>query len=178
MKALLLFIFPLFFLAPTDHAPIVVELQANGTTTVSGNLNEGHSMDDLSWAWDSSNACFPATQKQKFTGSHVLYTTIIPKYTEMEVKVIPRDPTQNFSIYAYEVGVTNESVVPDLPSCIRCEVDHKWDRPHRGKTQDHTRTAKNLIALSNSYRVVVGVVGAEGLSDGAYDLEFIVNSRN
>jgi len=177
MKALLLFLSPFLFFSFGSHTPISVTLDSSGSTIVKGNLNEGQPMNDLSWAWNSSNACFPSTQQKKFTGHHVLYSTILPKYSEMEVTVTPTDPKKNFSIYAYEVGVNNDSVVPDLPRCIRCEVDHKWDRPRVGKTQDHSRTAKYLVALNNSYKVVVGVVGAEGLSEGDYDLEFNVKTR-
>jgi len=178
MKALLFFIFPILFISTTDHEPIAVTLEPEGITTVTGNLNEGHVMEDLSWAWNSANACFPATQQQKFNGNHVLYSTVLPSYSEMEVKVIPTDPSQNFSIYAYEIGLDNDAVVPNLPSCIRCEVDHKWDGKWKGRTQDHTRTAKNLVAISNSYRVVVGVAGAEGLAEGAYTLEFNLLPKN
>ena len=43
----------------------------NKTATVEGSLADGMKLTDLSWAWNSSNACFPATQKAKFTGNHV-----------------------------------------------------------------------------------------------------------
>lgn len=177
MKALFIFLSPLLFFSLNTQTPIVVELDPSGSTIVTGNLSQGHTMNDLSWAWNSSNACFPATQQKKFTGHHVLYATILPKYSEMEVTVTPTNPKNNFSIYAYEVGVNNESVVPNLPRCIRCEVDHKWDRAHVGKTQDHSRTAKHLVALNNAYKVIVGVVGADGLTAGDYSLEFSVKTR-
>ncbi|MEM6800845.1 MAG: hypothetical protein AAF696_05545 [Bacteroidota bacterium] len=154
-----------------------VEMLPNQTIEVSGDLSEGAQITDLSWAWNSSVACFPATQSQKFTGNHVLYQSIIPKYSELEITVIPEDKKANFSIYAYEVGVNNESIVPNLPSCIRCEADHKWDRAWKGKTQDHTRTVKNLIAINRPYKVVVGVVGANGLAEGGYKLQFKLKSR-
>jgi len=154
-----------------------VEMVPNKVVQVEGNLSEGQVISDLSFAWNSSVACFPATQSQKFTGNQVFYQSIIPKYSELEVTVIPADPKANFSIYAYEVGVGNDALVPDLPSCIRCEADHKWDRPWKGKTQDHTRTVKNLVAINRPYKVVVAVVGAEGLSEGDFKLQFNLKSR-
>lgn len=169
-----LFILPLFVFGQEVKE---VEMLPNQTVAVSGNLSEGTQITDLSWAWNSSVACFPATQSQKFTGNHVLYQSIIPKYSELEITVIPEDKKANFSIYAYEVGVNNESIVPNLPRCIRCEADHKWDRPWKGKTQDHSRTVKNLIAINRPYKVVVGVVGANGLAEGGYKLEFKLKSR-
>ncbi len=163
---------------PSDPANVTpVEIQKNAVSEITGNLNRGQHIEDLSWAWNSSVACFPATQKEKFTGKHVLYSTTIPTYSEMEVTVVPDDPKANFSIYAYQTGVGSDRIVPELSSCIRCEVDHKWDRPRKGKTQDHTRTAKNLVAIGSPYQVIVGVVGAAGLADGGYTLKFDLKSR-
>ncbi|MEM6719702.1 MAG: hypothetical protein AAF611_10325 [Bacteroidota bacterium] len=146
------------------------------TTVIAGNLNAGTKIHDLSWAANSSVACFPATQNQKFTGNHVLYETIIPKYSEMFITVIPKDKKQNFSLYAYMVGVTNEEVPPNLNRCITCEADYKWDRKWKGKTQDHTRKVR-LNAINRSYKVVIGVAGAEGLTEGAFDVKIEIKSR-
>ncbi len=154
-----------------------VEPVPNKDVSYTGNLNQGTFINDLSWAWSSQNACFPATQQKKFTGKHVFFTGIIPKYSEITVTVIPTDPNANFSVYAYEVGVNDVPIVPNLPSCIRCEADHKWDRPKRGKTQDHTRIVGNLVAINNPYRLIIGVTGAEGLDDGEFTLVISTKSR-
>jgi hypothetical protein len=162
----------------SNPVPQLIEFAPNTTIEVSGNLSEGQALSDLSWAWNSSNACFPETQVAKFTGHHVLYYIDLPSYTEMEISVIPEDRKANFSLYAYEVGKVDESnTVPNLPSCIRCEADHKWDRPRRGKSQDHTRTVTDILALRNPYQVVIGVVGAEGLDEGAYTLRITTKGR-
>ena len=143
-----------------DVNPVKLNCEKNKTTEIKGNLKNGVVINDLSWAWSSSNACFPETQKKKFTGNHVLYVADLPKYSEMEVTMVPDDKNANFSIYAYEIGANSNRIVPNLPSCIRCEVDHKWDYKKKGKTQDHTRTVKDLVAINNPYKVVIGVVGA------------------
>ena len=154
-----------------------IENTPNQIVEVKGNLSEGQQMTDLSWAWNSAVACFPQTQVKKFTGNHVLYVIDIPRYSEVEATVIPDDKSANFSIYAYEVGQVNESnIVPKLSSCIRCEADHKWDYKYKGKTQDHTRTVKNLLAINNPYQAVIGIVGAEGLSVGGFTL--LVNTKS
>lgn len=154
-----------------------VEPVPNATVSYVGNLEQGRPMDDLSWAWSSQNACFVEFQKKKFSGNHVLYTGVIPKYSEMTVTVIPDDPKDNFSVYAYEVGQNNFSIVPELPSCIRCEAEFKWDRPKRGKTQDHTRIVGNLVAINNPYRVFIGVTAADDLASGGYTLQIEMKSR-
>ena len=177
MKSIIFILSSLFFSSMLIGQVNKVEIIPNKVVTVSGNLSEGKVIEDLSWAWSSSNACFPSTQKSKFTGNHVFYSVELPAYSEMEVTVTPEDKNQNFSIYAYQTGLNNADLVPDLPRCIRCEVDHKWDRQFRGRTQDHSRTAKDLVAITNPYRVVVAVVGADGLAEGDYTLSFSVKSR-
>ena len=150
----------------------------NLEVSYSGNLSEGVILNDLSWAWSSSNACFPETQKKKFTGKHIFFTGIIPKYSEMTVTVIPKDPNANFSVYAYEIGVNSNDLVPNLPRCIRCEADHKRERNFVGKpAQDHTRTVTNLIAINNPYRIVIGVTGADGLSEGEFTLKIAMTTH-
>ncbi|QHI38380.1 hypothetical protein IMCC3317_37720 [Kordia antarctica] len=148
----------------------VLQVNPNSTVSYQGNLSDGQQISDLSWAANSSVACFPATQNQKFTGNHVLYSTTIPKRSEMFIKVIPKNQNQNFSIYAYQVGETNEQLPPNLSSCVTCEADHKWDRNWKGKTQDHTRKIR-LNAINHPYKVIIGVVGAEGLTEGDFTLE-------
>ena len=180
MKSTFIAICLLFTATPFTFAQTInwVEVQPNTEATFTGNLSDGAPIEDLSWAWNSSVACFPATQSQKFTGNHVLYATDLPSYSEMEVTVIPDDKRANFSVYAYEVGqISERNTVPNLPSCVRCEVDHKWDRNYAGKRQDHTRTAKNLVAIRNPYQVMIGVVGADGLAEGGYTLKIKLVKR-
>lgn len=171
MKKALLLPLVILALATMLHAQREVSsftATPNGTVRVEGDLAQGAPMPDLSWAWNSQNACFVATQQKKFTGNHVLYQTEIPPRSEMTIRVIPADPNANFSIYAYSGG--GGAVVPDLPSCVSCEADFKWDYKVRGKTQDHTRSVQ-LRAVNNPYPVTIGVVGADGLNSGMFTLE-------
>lgn len=163
-----------------SHAqPTITNIEPipNGEVFYKGNLSDGQPLSDLSWAWSSANACFPETQKQKFTGNHVFFSGIIPKYSEMTVTVIPDDANADFSVYAYEIGATRNDLVPNLSSCIRCEADHKWDRPKAGKTQDHTRTVTDLVAINTPYKVIIGVTGANGLASGGFTLKVSMKSR-
>jgi hypothetical protein len=154
-----------------------VSPEANKEVSYKGNLSEGIKIDDLSWAWSSQIACFPETQKHKFTGNHLFFTGIIPTYSEITVTVIPKDKNKNFSIYAYQVGINEMPIVPSLKSCIRCEVDHKWDRKKVNKTQNHTRTVDNLVAINNPYRMIIGITGADGLDKGEFTLVISTKSR-
>lgn len=152
------------------------ESQENKTVSVKGNLSDGVRVHDLSWASRSSMACFPGTQNKKFTGNHVIYTTEIPPRSEMEITVEPNDKKANFSIYAYQVGTTSDAYPPEIGSCVSCEAEHKWDYPKRGRTQDHTRTVE-LNAVNNPYKVVIGVVGADELTEGDFTLKVTVRTR-
>jgi hypothetical protein len=153
-----------------------IECVTNQTVSVKGNLDMGAHMEDLSWAWKSSVACFPATQKIKFTGNHVLYNTTIPARSIMNITVTPDNKNDNFSLYAYEIGITSYSTVPNLKTCVTCEADHKWDYNKAGKTQDQKRTV-TLNSSTNGYNVVIGVVGANGLDEGSYTLNISLKSK-
>lgn len=155
---------------------IKIDVTPNEITSVEGNLSSGRIISDLSWASNSSVACFPATQNSKFTGNHVLYGFAIPPYSELTVTVIPKDKNADFSIYGYQTGTTNFPVVPELYSCVTCEAEHKWDYPKSGKTQDHTRSIF-FNSIKNPYNIFIGVVGAKGLTTGDYTLKIDLKSR-
>lgn len=148
------------------HAPA----EKGATKAYAGDLADGTKIQDLSWASKSSVACFPGTQNSKFTGNHVHYVCEIPPRSKMAITVIPNDKNANMSIYAYMTNTGSTDMVPDLSSCVTCEAEHKWDYPKRGKTQNHTRTV-HLNAVNNSYRVVIGVAGADGLEEGEFVIQ-------
>ncbi len=152
--------------------PYWIEIKQGEVTSIDGNLYDGIIMPDLSWAWNSAVACFPATQAHKYTGNHILYALDLPFYTELDITVIPADKNANFSVYAYEVGViTENNTVPKLSQCIRCESDEKWDYNVRGKMQDHARHVHYILTKANPYQVIIGVCGADGLKEGAFTLQ-------
>lgn len=153
-----------------------MEVNPNGITEAKGDLKDGSIIEDLSWAANSSVACFPGTQNAKFRGNHVFHAFQIPPYAELTVTLIPADKNVNFSLYGYQVGTTNYSLPPNLSSCVSCEADHKWDRPVRGKTQDHTRSVF-FNSIKNPYNIVIGVTGEAGLTSGAYIIRVEMKSR-
>lgn len=147
-----------------------VKSEKGKTVTVHGKFESGAKIDDLTWAANSSMACFPATQNEKFRGNHVLFATDIPPRSEMYVTVTPKDPSKDVSIWGYTIGTTNFRLPPTITSCTACEAEHKWDRPKKGKTQDHSRTIK-FTAIGNPYNVVIGVSGPAGTTAGDFDLK-------
>ena len=69
-----------------------IDCNTNGTTTFTANLSNGAIIKDLSWASNSSVACFPATQNKKFSGNHVLHAFDLPPYANVEITVTPKRP--------------------------------------------------------------------------------------
>lgn len=143
-----------------------VQLKPNGTVSASGKLENGSKMNDLSWAWRSSVACFPATQQDGFNGSHVLFETAIPPHSILNIELIPKNGKE-MSLYAYEIGMTSKAIVPNLTSCVSCEADNNQMK----KATNNHRTVR-LNAINNPYKVIVGVAGAKGLTSGDFELKF------
>lgn len=180
MKIILSISFALILMITTfaqDNKPKIwsVEIKANMTSTVTGSLKDGTQLSDYSWAWNSSNACFPATQKAKFTGNHVFFVTKLPPRSILTVTVRPTDKSKNLSIYGYQIAADKTTLPEDLQSCVTCEAEHKWDYPKRGKTQDESRTI-TFNATTNSYNIMIGVTGADGLTDADFTLSFSLKS--
>jgi hypothetical protein len=147
-----------------------VKAVANKTATVEGSLKDGRKLSSLRWASTSSNACFPATQNAKFTGNHVFFATDLPPHSIMTITVKPKNSGKNLSIYGYQIGEGKFTLPEDLQSCVTCEADHKWDYPKRGKVQTDARIM-TFNAIANSYTIIIGVTGADGLTDADFTLE-------
>ncbi|MBX7172817.1 MAG: hypothetical protein K1X72_17740 [Pyrinomonadaceae bacterium] len=149
----------------------MVDLIANKVVTVEGSLKNGKLMSDLGWASRSSTACFPSTQNAKFNGNHVLFVTQMPARSILKVTVKPKNSNANLSIYGYQLAVGDVVLPLNLQSCVTCEAEHKWDYPKRGKTQDDSRII-SLNTVGVGYSVIIGVAGANGLTDADFTLEF------
>lgn len=149
----------------------VINLEGNDSVTVKGDLANGALMEDLSWAWNSSNACFPATQVLKFMGNHVLYAVTMPGQCELKISVSPTDENGDLSIYAYRIGTSSYDVVPKLARCITCEADHKWDRKWKNKVQTSERHVSFQTPIARQYTIVIGVTAPKGVTTGDFDLK-------
>lgn len=148
----------------------------NQVSVFEGNLEDGTEISDLSWAWASNNACFVEPRREKFSGSHVLYTTELPKYSTMIIRLIPDDLEVEMSLYAYSGG--GGALPPELSSCVSCEADFKSDRPFaRGRDRTGPNREVELRAVNRGYPITIGVVGANGLSSGSFRLEVEIVER-
>ncbi|MEM6396331.1 MAG: hypothetical protein AAF741_08295 [Bacteroidota bacterium] len=159
-----------------QHTATELQLLSNDISVFEGDLEDGIDMPDLSWAWVSNNACFVEPRRDKFSGSHVLYRTALPKYSTMIIRLIPNDPKNEMSLYAYSGG--RGALPPELASCVSCEADFKSDRPF-ATVRDRTGPNREveLRAVNRGYPITIGVVGADGLSSGGYRFEVEIKGR-
>ncbi|MTB51053.1 hypothetical protein [Lewinella sp. W8] len=174
MRILILFctLFTSALMSAQSPPVYAVKAESAQTLTYSMDLKEGIIMEDLSWAWSSQNACFVEPRVEYFRGNHVLFTTEIPAYSTMVIRVIPEDPSDNMSLYAYSGG--GGALPPELYSCVSCEADFHQERPSRSRPNpDHTRSVE-LRAVTRPYPVTIGVAGATGVLEGKFSLEISV----
>jgi hypothetical protein len=89
----------------------------------------------------------------------------------MYVTIVPKDPNVNLSGYAYAVAPGKIVLPPDVASCVSCEAEAKWDRPKRGKTQDHTRVLPRVTAVGNPYSVLIAVTAPKEVTAGEFEVK-------
>ncbi|MBC7873011.1 MAG: hypothetical protein H7Y01_03385 [Ferruginibacter sp.] len=154
----------------------IVESKQNDVVTVSGDLATGKIIEDLSWASNSANACFVATQNRKFQGNHVFFATTIPPHSVMNISVKPTKSNVNLSMYAYMSGMEVNYLVPDLPKCITCEADYKWDGNWKGKPQTSERKVEFNNPTDGPFSIVIGVTAPKGVTTGQFNLKIKVKS--
>lgn len=159
------------------QAPKIYELGAEVGKSFSYELDltEGQPLKELSWAWNSSVACFVEPRVEFFTGNHLFAKTEIPKYSTMVIRLIPKDKRQNMSLYAYSGG--HGQLPPSLHSCVSCEADYHQEQASVNRPRpDHTRSVE-LRAVTRPYPVTIGVAGANGLATGDFVIEITVTKN-
>lgn len=169
--AAIIMIFPFAAKAQWPSTVTEIDMGEKDSIVVQGDLAKGAKMADLSWAWSSSNACFPATQSSKFKGNHVFFAVTMPTQCEMKISVTPDDANADLSIYAYRIGAAEYYLVPDLGSCITCEADHKWDGNWKGKVQTSERRVSMQNPGKEMYNILIGVSGPAAATSGTFKLK-------
>jgi len=132
--------------------------------TWAGDLSDGATM-DLDWADDSSVACFIGTENKNFSGNHVLYDRIAGPGMNVFFRVTP-SPDLDVSLYAMRLGENDTSWPPDV---INAPCESSYDAQY-----DNNPGWSEAVELSGSgtYRIVVGVAGANGAADGAFTVDY------
>lgn len=145
----------------------ITELNS-GSQTFTGNLDKGEILSDLSWAWNSSMACFVEPGKGFFEGNHVFYQIDIPDHTTIDIYLNATNSSDDIAIYAYSKGAGDKTIPPNITSCVSCEAAPSNSTPIPGEKHLY------LNAVNNPYSIIIGVAGATGLTEGAYTVELVV----
>lgn len=129
-----------------------------------GDLSEGEAI-DVQVIED--HQCAPGTESLNFSGNHVFYETDQPADEDVYVKVSP-DPLVDVSLYVLEVGADSTEFPPELVSSVTCDAE--YDRENDLNPGEAEAVA--VIGGNNPYRLVIGVAGANGATEGGYTVEY------
>lgn len=146
--------------------------ELNKVISFKDNISNGVLIKDLSWAWNSSVACFPETQKLSFTGKHILFQTEIPPKSEMTITLKPSNKRSKLSLYGYQVGINSTAIIPHLSSCISCEANHNQSKQATSNNRNISFTA-----INRPYKIVIGIAGENNLNEGEFVFDISVKSR-
>ncbi len=167
----------------TDKKSVVVTpltLPENSTVgQISGDIKDGSILSSLRWAESSSVACFPGTRFEMFNGNHRFYRITLPAASAMRIDLIPKDDAK-INLYALRQGMTSQTVPPDVTSAISCEASYPiYANLASGRRVQNKDTGRKVeyISVNSSYSILIGVAGANGLTEGEFDLKIEIKPR-
>ena len=147
---------------------------------VSGNIKDGTKLSSLRWAERSSVACFPGTRFEMFNGNHVFYRITLPAASAMKIIVTPSEG-KKINLYALRQGMRDQTVPPNVPSAISCEASYpiyaNVSKTKRVSNKDDGTRKVEYISVNSPYSILIGVAGAEGLTEGDFKLKVEIKSR-
>ncbi|MFK8045573.1 MAG: hypothetical protein AB8B72_08760 [Crocinitomicaceae bacterium] len=142
----------------------------DGDQTITGNLSNGEILSDLSWAWNSSMACFVEPGKSWYEGNHVFYQIDLPEKSTIEIYLTATNPADDIAVYAYSKGAGDRTIPPNVTSSVSCEASPSNSTAINGEKYLY------LNAVNNPYSIIIGVAGATGLTSGEYTLKIDIES--
>ncbi len=147
---------------------------------VTGNLSNGTKLSSLRWAERSSVACFPGTRFEMFNGNHVLYRMELPAASRMTITLTPKD-NKTINLYALRQGMRSQQNPPDITSAISCEAKYpiyaNISKTKRVTNKDDGVRRIEYISVNSPYSILIGIAGAEGLTEGDFTLKVEIKSR-
>ncbi len=146
---------------------------------ITGNLKDGAQM-DLNWAAQSNVAAFPGTRFEMFNGNHKLYRVTLPAASKIDITLTP-EAGKLINLYALRLGVDDQSVPPNIQSAISAEASYPRYANLGGgrKTSNSDDGVRKIdfMSISSPYTILIGVAGANGLTDGNYKLQVNITGR-
>jgi len=157
----------------TGLTPIDVKA---GQTKVAGKIDGGVEI-DLGWAESSNVACFGGHRFKHFEGKHVLYRFEQPPGTTLAVKVMPKDPKLDLSLYVYRTGQGDTASLPPAVYSATCEASFGKSDVGVSPNPGDPEWVDGMITVGNPYTISIGVAGAAGVTAGAFTLEVELKAR-
>ncbi|MFK8038304.1 MAG: hypothetical protein AB8B74_08450 [Crocinitomicaceae bacterium] len=139
--------------------------------TFSGSIDNGKVLDDLSWAWSSNMACFVETVKDQYKGNHVFYKIEIPTNSTIDIYMTPTNPGDEMALYGYSKAAGDETIPPGISSSVSCEASPS--------NSNGAKTGEQHVyfnAINNPYAVIFGIAGADGLTEGGFEIRIDVEN--
>ncbi len=175
--------FAAFAFGQADESAVKVtslNMPANSTTgEVSGNIEDGQKI-SLRWAESSSVACFPGTRFEMFNGNNVFYRVTLPAASAMKITVTPADG-KAINLYALRQGSKSTDAPPNISSAISCEASYPIYANLGGgrqvKNKDDGTRKVEYISVNSPYSILIGVAGANGLTEGDFKLNIEIKPR-
>ncbi len=168
--------------AQTTTAPKVtnITMPANSNSgQVEGNLKDGQKI-ALRWAEQSNVACFPGTRFEMFDGNHVFYRIAMPAGSRLTVTVTPKTG-KAINLYALRQGANETAAPPNISRAISCEASYPIYANKVGggrvSNADDGKRKIEYISVGSPYSILIGVAGANGLTEGDFTLSITIAGR-
>jgi len=110
-------------------------------------------------------------------GKLVLYRFEQPADTTLTVKVTPKNPALDVSLYVYRVGAGDTTTLPPKVYSAKCEASFGKSDALISPNPGDPESIDGMITVGNPYTVYVGVAGARGVTAGEYALEVDLTAR-
>ncbi len=154
---------------PTKGWPANVTLLkpgSDGKASASGDLKDG-ACTNLAFAASSQNACFPATQNEKFDGNQRFYALdgVLGPLQTLTVRAKPAAGV-DVSLYGYLMGTGSWFTPPYVPTVGVCEAS-----PTKGGANPGVEEVITFAnPTGNAYHVFFSVAGAAGAKSGGFSV--------
>lgn len=177
---LMLFLSTLTFAETSGVSVTPLTLPAGSNSgEVTGNISSGKKI-DLNWAQKSSIAAFPGTRFEMFNGNHVFYRITLPAASQITVTVTPENG-KLINLYALRQAVGETATPPHIESVISATASYpryaNLGGGRRASDPDNGVRKIEYMSIDKPYSILIGVAGAQGLTEGNYKLHVNISGR-
>lgn len=158
-----------------------LELPAGSNSgVITGNINTGVKI-PMRWAEQSSVALVPGTRFEQFDGNQVFYRIELPASSVIKLKMIPANG-KKINLYALRQGINPpHEVPPNVTSAISSEASYpiyaNMGGGRKVSNKDKGYREVEFMSVNNPYSILIGVAGAEGETEGDFQLGIEIVSR-